>query len=409
MAKRSSGDSFGHKKGSPEFRYTPPTPYKRQEGGTPIYSPYQTKRYKSKWNRYKAGEELSRRESDQVKDSSGNTKAYRFYSDRSNVGYWEVSRGGGPSNKGTFTKIVRYIDQAGNVTSFASSTEEYEFTGFNRINRVILTIQLPYPEQSVNHAISFKVQGDTLVTNLSVTATTLLEPKELYSANFGASIEIEFYANELKDGITSSVDIIAGGGTGTSNVGVGVESSLNTGLYYYSYLERRDHDTDQSELYFYEPSGFRDNSKTIYGTNGSNRYQYQGSVDYPGRNFYKFLAGGGAVTIATASVSGVVNFTIGNTPPLGDWACNCPDYTKKARAVIEGLWPSLQTSSDWTGSEAGADGDCKHIIAAKFLAEEPPDPPTFDSIDPEETDTSILKPWNPKRRQGDDFSANLLW
>ncbi len=55
----------------------------------------------------------------------------------------------------------------------------------------------------------------------------------------------------------------------------------------------------------------------------------------------------------------------------GRWRCNCPDYARKHKAT--GRWPSESRDRDWSagnagsGSIAGIQQPCKHLIALKLL------------------------------------------
>jgi hypothetical protein len=53
-------------------------------------------------------------------------------------------------------------------------------------------------------------------------------------------------------------------------------------------------------------------------------------------------------------------------PPRADYSCNCPDYLRIELMDPGSEWPSRWRDREWRDSFAGADGDCKHILAVKL-------------------------------------------
>jgi hypothetical protein len=49
-----------------------------------------------------------------------------------------------------------------------------------------------------------------------------------------------------------------------------------------------------------------------------------------------------------------------------NFACDCPDFTRFVDAQPRSRFDSEMVERDWSGSDAGADGDCKHIIATRL-------------------------------------------
>jgi hypothetical protein len=49
------------------------------------------------------------------------------------------------------------------------------------------------------------------------------------------------------------------------------------------------------------------------------------------------------------------------------WLCSCPDYSKRLNKIttLSQSWANL--SRNWETSQAGAIGDCKHIMNAKLI------------------------------------------
>lgn len=88
-------------------------------------------------------------------------------------------------------------------------------------------------------------------------------------------------------------------------------------------------------------------------------------------------------TIITVTVSGdqggTKTYTITGLPTAsgsGGYACTCPDFTKSRAALVDSSYSSEQVDTDWTTSNAGADGDCKHIWATKLIRGEAGNAPT---------------------------------
>lgn len=79
----------------------------------------------------------------------------------------------------------------------------------------------------------------------------------------------------------------------------------------------------------------------------------------------------------TGDSGGVKTYTITGLPaPSAGYACTCPDFTKTRAALIDSSYSSEQIDADWTASNAGSDGDCKHILAVKILRGEAGSAPT---------------------------------
>jgi hypothetical protein len=85
------------------------------------------------------------------------------------------------------------------------------------------------------------------------------------------------------------------------------------------------------------------------------------------------------ITVSSSNDGGIKSYTISGLPEGGGgggYSCTCPDFTKSRSALVDSSYSSEQVDADWTTSNAGADGDCKHIWATKLIRGEVESVPT---------------------------------
>ncbi len=79
---------------------------------------------------------------------------------------------------------------------------------------------------------------------------------------------------------------------------------------------------------------------------------------------------------------------------ISGFQCNCQDFSRKEDPLPFSRNPSELAAGDWTGSNAGALGDCKHIMAVKLALGQPVGPFNDPPLPPEP------KPTKPRKRSG---------
>ncbi len=79
---------------------------------------------------------------------------------------------------------------------------------------------------------------------------------------------------------------------------------------------------------------------------------------------------------------------------ISGFQCNCQDFSRKEDPLPFSRNPSELAAGDWTGSNAGALGDCKHIMAVKLALGQPVGPFNDPPLPPEP------KPTKPRKRNG---------
>ncbi|MCC5638850.1 hypothetical protein LC593_24065 [Nostoc sp. CHAB 5844] len=132
-------------------------PYQRQTGDKPIYSPEQTERYKSMWERHQKS--LCMRP-DFVEEQDDGTQVYRFLSPRSPTGDWEVSKKPNGNLKFGFevTGILGAVGTDGSNYNFSPSASQYfDDPNTNLQGTISLKEGLSYPVERL-------LQGDIYVS-----------------------------------------------------------------------------------------------------------------------------------------------------------------------------------------------------------------------------------------------------
>lgn len=82
------------------------------------------------------------------------------------------------------------------------------------------------------------------------------------------------------------------------------------------------------------------------------------------------------ITVSVVREGDNFRFSIEGLPSSVGYTCTCPDFTKSRAALPDSSYSSEQADADWTTSQAGADGPCKHVLAVQILRGEVESIPT---------------------------------
>jgi hypothetical protein len=312
-----------------------------------IYTPEQTRRYKSQWSRYEKGLELARSNLVHKIDD----KTYRVESVRSPIGYWEIKL----SSKELETEQVWFVDPLpGNSITVATSSEQSSENSISsncsvQEQRIGITFQ-----DTINlHLTKVGLIGITPSPN-SVTyrfdwSTTFAIGGTIMQGEFDSRDQVSTYASATSN--TSSEfyaegDLSACSGAGTFGVIETAPAPLDPDL----------------------PTG----------TMGI-RIENQSYL-----NLLTTNTGGGSGGISITQT--VTILKIDGEDVGSGYECTCPDFSLEEDAFNPPSFPSMSQPRNWQGTQAGCptwdDGErrCCHIVAVQDVRGEeipvPQDIPT---------------------------------
>lgn len=304
-----------------------------------IYTPQQTERYKSQWNRYEKGLELARSFNTVHKIDD---KTYRVTSARSPIGYWEVKVGNDIEGESLWNFDYDYTQGSSSNSEFLSTTIEEETTRFSSsLTRNSLLLSGASPG---NYLFVMRRYG-TIGFDLSANSVTYI-----YNWNVSHSIPIYQAYSE------------SGGGSYSPDTQIEVYSS------------NVEYDDDK---YVYEAYA---SDVVLSGSSGSITTLLPPDID--GTKFLQFgvefevrgdNVGGGQITIDQSFQILEIN---SEAVEIGGYQCTCPDFSLKEAAFDPPAFPSKSQPRNWQGTDAGcptwADGKkrCCHIVAVQDIRDE---------------------------------------
>ncbi len=333
-----------------------PRRYKRKLGDRVLYTPNQTQRYKSQWTRYQKG--LALAESNQIHEHEPNL--YRIPSERSPVGYWEVTAGG-MSGGAVIYQCYGIAD--GNGDGYVSLQILSRIDGINGDTSVpqniypstTLTyadiVSLLEPDGEEFHEYTNGVNGETAGTSYDYYTSirrTLDKNKIIayYSQNFPVAVQVPT-THILAFDFYVPIDYAVTPTEATFNI---IFTPLNPIPPLFSVSVP----TNPVALTFPEThNDFKRQSVTFEITHDF--------LTPPG--FFEY-----GISIELTNLTG---------QQQSGYKCTCPDYSKFEDAFVPPEFPSMAFPRDWVDSSAGApiwdDGKrrCYHIVGVQHLRGEP--------------------------------------
>jgi hypothetical protein len=320
-----------------------------QEGRPRLYTPDQTQRYQSQWTRYKKASELAIAGPDFVQTlngvtlSGGNQYKYLYYSEGAPLGFWTVTRstdGGGQPGDG---------DDQNQNAPWLPDDPDRRYRVFYIQYQPLPAPQPTYEEDGIPGLPYAPAVPCNPFTQLRFGAEVPIAPgfENMPPIQYGQFFGYTSFLSQEANGVFWELNGWSGvyAVTAYMSFGGGAPS-----FYSFIHLSRR---VAKEDSIFPLPRvrlGFDPSTPYItyrFGKVADERDQ----ACFPD---YQPPGGGGGTPGG------------GNGGNDDEWECDCPDYSKQIEADNRSRFPSRQAPREWQQSEAGATGDCKHIMATKL-------------------------------------------
>lgn len=369
-------------------------PYRRKSGEKPIYTPEQTQRYKSMWERYQKSLEIF---PDAVTENG-----YKFLSDRSPVGYWEVSRSQGEGQisvkwqaayqpppfdcyNPASERVINDQQVSGCTSDGVSFTIWIAATWFYNNTTGVKT--------NTSYASWFDYANRNSVYGIPTWYDALPDPPfgGYYAPDVGANMEIRCTSRSYFITDTSSY---ADGAAFLSDLisSHGLDTSLNWEVILIGNWNPSNANPANCTLRNnFKPGGTNNNcdpTPTTTTITWDNTYplsetEFSSNWTITSANTIRNERGQ-TKTLTPSPPSPITGtpaiITINGVTGGGGYECTCPDFSKKldAFADIDIKYPSLKIASNWENSNAGTDSYCKHILAG--MREDGLEIPGYDDV-----------------------------